>query len=206
MSAGSAASNLGYSNIVPLSNINGSYVNVDNSHSPATFGSNQLSGTPPGPLPGLAGTKNNVDAAASIFPGSSILVGGAKNLKKKINNITKKYKMSVGSRKRKNLKKKIRSKYASKSRASAGKRKTRRTRRQRGGYTPPGPPGIPYPPGYSQFQNNLPLTHTYSVGGVLPASQLGLATPPPIQVLPNCTNCTDNYNHYTGTGFPSRGH
>lgn len=83
MSAGSAASNFGYSNIVPLSNINGRYVNVDNSHSPATFGSNQLSGTPPGPLPGLAGTKNNVDAAASIYPGSSILVGGMKNFKKK---------------------------------------------------------------------------------------------------------------------------
>jgi hypothetical protein len=210
MSAGSAASNLGYGNIAPLSNINGRYVNVDNSHSPATFGSNQISGTPPGPLPGLAGTKNNVDAAASIYPGSSILVGGAKNIKKKINNITKKYKMSVGSRKRKNLKKRIRSKYASKSITRSSKRKTRRTRkhsrRQRGGYTPPGPPGIPYPPGYSQYQNNLPLTPTYSVGSVLPASQLGLANPPPIQVLPNCTNCTDNYNHYTGTGFPSRGH
>lgn len=118
--------------------------------------------------------------------------------------------MSVGSRKRKNLKKRIRSKYSSKSRAQSGKRKTRRTRkhsrRQRGGYTPPGPPGIPYPPGYSQYQNNLPLTPTYSLGGVLPASQLGLATPPPIHVLSNCTNCTDNYNHYTGTGFPSRGH
>ena len=210
MSAGSAASNLGYGNIAPLSNINGRYVNVDNSHSPATFGSNQISGTPPGPLPGLAGTKNNVDAAASIFPGSSILVGGMKNFKKKINNITKKYKMSVGSRKRKNLKKRIRSKYASKSRARSSKRNTRHTRknsrRYRGGYTPPGQPGIPYPPGYSQYQNNLPLTPTYSVGGVLPASQLGLANPPPLQVLPNCTNCTDNYNHYTGTGFPSRGH
>jgi len=210
MSAGSAASNLGYGNIAPLSNINGRYVNVDNSHSPATFGSNQISGTPPGPLPGLAGTKNNVDAAASIYPGSSILVGGMKNLKKKINNITKKYKMSVGSRKRKNLKKRIRSKYASKSRARASKRNTRRTRkhirRYQGGYTPPGQPGIPYPPGYSQYQNNLPLTPTYSVGGVLPASQLGLANPPPLHVLPNCTNCTDNYNHYTGTGFPSRGH
>ena len=207
MSAGSAASNLGYGNIAPLSNINGRYVNVDNSHSPATFGSNQISGTPPGPLPGLAGTKNNVDAAASIFPGSSILVGGMKNFKKKINNITKKYKMSVGSRKRKNLKKRIRSKYASKSRARSSKRNTRKnSRRYRGGYTPPGQPGIPYPPGYSQYQNNLPLTPTYSVGGVLPASQLGLANPPPLQVLPNCTNCTDNYNHYTGTGFPSRGH
>jgi hypothetical protein len=210
MSAGSAASNLGYGNIAPLSDINGRYVNVDNSHSPATFGNIQISGTPPGPLPGLGGTKDNVDAAASIFPGSSILIGGAKKLKKKINNITKKYKMSVGSRKRKNLKKKIRSKYTSKSRAFVGKRKTRnsrkKSRKQKGGYTPPGLPGIPYPPGYTQYQNNLPLTPTYSVGGLLLAKELGLANPPPIEVLPNCTNCTDNYNHYTGTGFPSRGH
>jgi hypothetical protein len=61
--------------------------------------------------------------------------------------------------------------------------------------------------GYSQYQNNLPMTPTYQVAGVnLPASELGLANPPPIKVLPNCTNCVDNYNHYTGQGFPSRGH
>lgn len=216
MSAGTGASNLGYGNIAPLSNINGRYVNVDNSNYSGSFGNNQLSGTPPGPLPGLAGTKSNIDAAASIFPGRSILVGGSKNIKKKINNITKKYRMKMGTRKRKHLKNKIRSRYTSNSRgiarAISGGRKSRHSRRyrrsksQRGGYTPPGLPGIPYPPGYSQYQNNLPLTPTYAVGGVLTPKEVGLASPPPIQVLPNCTNCTDNYNHYRGVGFPSRGH
>jgi hypothetical protein len=57
--------------------------------------------------------------------------------------------------------------------------------------------------GYSQYQNNLPMTPSYSVGGPLSASDLGLANPPPIQVL---SNCVDNYNHYTNKGFPSRGH
>jgi hypothetical protein len=60
--------------------------------------------------------------------------------------------------------------------------------------------------GYSQYQNNLPMTPTYSVGGILPASQLGLANPPPIQVLSNCVNCLDNANHFTGQGFASKGH
>ena len=60
--------------------------------------------------------------------------------------------------------------------------------------------------GYSQYQNNLPMTPTYSVGGVLPASQLGLANPPPIQVLSNCAECRDNYNHFNNRSFPSKGH
>jgi hypothetical protein len=61
--------------------------------------------------------------------------------------------------------------------------------------------------GYSQYQNNLPMTPTYQVAGInLPASELGLANPPPIRVLPNCINCVDNYNHFTGKGFPSPGH
>jgi len=58
MSAGSGASNFGYGKIAPLSNISGGYVNVDNSNSPATFGSNQISG-----LPGLAGAKINRETA-----------------------------------------------------------------------------------------------------------------------------------------------
>ena len=76
MSAGSGASNLGYSNIVPLSNINGAYVNVDSSQSPTIFGSNEIPG-----LPGLAGTKSNIDAAAGRVPGICLFKGGAKKLK-----------------------------------------------------------------------------------------------------------------------------
>jgi hypothetical protein len=51
------------------------------------------------------------------------------------------------------------------------------------------------------------MTPTYQVAGVtLPASQLALANPAPYKVLPNSTNCVDNYNHYTNMGFPSKGH
>ena len=79
--------------------------------------------------------------------------------------------------------------------AVAGGKKSRRykrSRRQRGGY--------------SQYQNNLPMTNTYSTGGVLSAANLGLANPVPYQALSNCTNCVDNYNHVSNSGFPSRGH
>lgn len=195
MSAGSGASNLGYANIVPLSNINGRYVNVDSSNSPANFGSNQIPG-----LPGLAGAKNNVDAAAGVVPGICLFKGGAKKLKRKIKNITKKYKMKGGSRKRNSMRNRIKSKYASKSASKSASRSggKKSSRRRRGGRTLRG--------GYSQYQNNLPMTPSYSVGGILSASQLGLANPPPIQVLCNNGNCTDNYNHFTGKGFPSRGH
>ena len=195
MSAGSAASNLGYSTITPNSNINSNFVNKDNSHYPGGFGSNQIPG-----LPGLAGAKYNVDAAAARVPGIC-MSGGGKKLKRKIKNITKRYKMTKKSMKRKasGIKRRIKSALSralgrSRGRGLAGgkKRKTRKTRRQRGGY--------------SQYQNNLPMTPTYSTGGVLSANNLGLANPVPYQVLPNDTNNIDNYNHFLGKGFPSRGH
>jgi hypothetical protein len=192
--SGSGASNLGYSNVAPLSNINGNYVNVDNSNSPATFGSNQIPG-----LPGLAGAKSNIDAAAGNVPGICLFKGGAKKLKRKIKNITKKYKkMKAGSKKLKSLKYRLRSRMASRSmaRRMAGGKKTKNRRNKRGGQRG----------GYAQYQNNLPMTPTYQVAGVnVPASQLALANPPPVTVLPNCVNCVDNYNHFTGKGFPSRG-
>jgi hypothetical protein len=59
--------------------------------------------------------------------------------------------------------------------------------------------------GYSQFQNNLPFTPSYSVAGTtLNAGNLALANPPPIS--PNKGGCVDNYNHFMKSGFPSRGH
>jgi len=203
MSAGSAASNLGYANITPNSNVNGNFINKDNSHYPGGFGSNQISG-----LPGLAGAKYNVDAAAARVPGIC-MSGGGKKLKRKIKNITKRYKMPKKSMKRRvsGMKRRIKSSLAravgrarsvglARTRSLAGGRKSRRSRslrrRQRGGY--------------SQFQNNMPMTPTYSTGGVLSAGNLGLANPVPYKVLDNCTNCVDNYNHFTNSGFPSRGH
>ena len=107
--------------------------------------------------------------------------------------------MKAGSKKMRGPQHRLRSRMASRSRAGGkksrrgSKRGSRRSKKQRGGY--------------GQYQNNLPMTQTYQVAGItLPASQLGLANPPPVTVLPNCTNCVDNYNHYTNMGFPSKGH
>jgi len=84
-------------------------------------------------------------------------------------------------------------------RRSRNMKSKRRFSRMRGG-------SAPYPGGYGQYQNNLPMTNTYKVAGIdLPANQSALANPPPATALSNCTNCVDNYNHYTNSGFPSRG-
>lgn len=196
MSAGSGASNLGYGNINPYNT--SPYVNGTSSNYSGSFSSNEIPGTPPGPLPGLAGAKYNVDAAAGKVPGIC-MNGGAKKLKRKIKNITKHYKrMKAGSKKIRSLKHRLRSRAVSRnlSRQIAGRRRTRRHRRyrkQRGGY--------------AQYMNNMPNTPTYQVAGInLPSSQLALANPPPITALSNCVNCVDNYNHYTNMGFPSKGH
>jgi len=202
MSAGSGASNLGYSNVSPYNN--SSFVNGMSSNNPANFGSNEVSGTPPGIFgTGLAGAKSNIDAAAGKVPGICLFKGGAKKLKRKIKNITKKYKkMKAGSRKMKSLKSRLRHKMSSRrmAMAMAGGRRSRsmalaggkrsRSHRQRGGY--------------SQYQNNQPFSLSYSLGGNLPASQLALANPPPIDKVTN--NAVDNLNAYTMKGFPSRGH
>ena len=174
----SGASNLGYSNITPLSN--GNYINGTNSHNPAFFTSTQIPG-----LPGLAGSKNNIDAAAGKVPGICTFSGGAKR-----KNISKIYKMKrKTSRKIKSIKRK-----------SAKKRghSSRTRRRLRGGY--------------GQYQNNAPISATYSIGGILSSDELGLANPPPYNILGGKkkqkggvnANCVDNYNHFTNKGFPSK--
>lgn len=184
MSAGSGASNLGYGNITPLSNVNGRYANVDSSNWSGSFSSNEISG-----LPGLAGAKSNIDAAAGNVPGICLFKGGAKKLKRKIKNITKHYKrMKAGSRRVKRFKKSVKSRFTSK-KISGGRRKTMHRRRQRGG---------------NQYQNNQPFSSSYSIGGVLSPSSSMLANPPPISSVTN--NAIDNYNRYTNMGFPSRGH
>ena len=189
MSAGSGASNLGYGNINPYNS--SPYVNGTSSNYSGSFSSNEIPG-----LPGLAGSKSNIDAAAGVVPGICNFKGGAKKLKKKIKNITKHYKkMKAGSRKMKSLRKKLRSRMASRSlaRSLAGGRRSRRmrrSRRQRGGY--------------SQYQNNQPFDLTYSTGGQLSPSMSALANPVPIDSVTN--NAIDNYSRYTNMGFPSKGH
>lgn len=191
MSAGSGASNLGYGNINPYNT--SPFVNGTSSNYAGNFSSNEIPG-----LPGLAGAKSNIDAAAGIVPGICLFKGGAKKLRRKIKNITKHYKrMKAGSRKMKSFKRKLRSRMASRrlarGMAFAGGKRTRhrrRSSRQRGGY--------------SQYQNNQPFDLNYSTGGVLSPSMSALANPVPIASVTN--NAIDNYNNYTNTGFPSRGH
>lgn len=194
MSAGTDASNLGYGNQNPFVG-NPNLVNPDNSHYSGGFGSNE---SPAFGKFGLPGAVWNVNAAKGFIPGVS--KGGARKMKNKIKNITKVYKRMKGGRKTfkrrvSSMKKRIMSRYRKKGSKS---RRYGKTRRIRGGM-------INYPPGYSQYQNNMPMTNTYSLGGVLSAKDLGLANPPPYKALSNCTNCVDNYNHNTNTGFPSRG-
>jgi len=111
-----------------------------------------------------------------------------KQLRRKIKNIVLQYKMKSNTRTR------TQTRFKRSRHNKTGRRTRRRTRhRMRGGY--------------SQYQNNLPMTPTYGVAGVpLSSSDLALANPPPITTLSNCVNCVDNYNHYTNQGFPSRGH
>lgn len=201
--SGSGASNLGYGNVAPFSNVNGNYVNVTSTNNPANFSSNEVPG-----LPGLAGAKSNIDAANSVVPGICLFKGGAKRLRRKIKNITRQYKrMKAGSKKMRSFKNKLRARMASRrlalARAFAGGSHTRKHRRSRHRHHH----RRMMKGGYSQYQNNLPMTPTYQTAGVnLPANQSMLANPVPYKVLPNTGSCTDNYNHYTNSGFPSRGH
>jgi len=55
--------------------------------------------------------------------------------------------------------------------------------------------------GYHQFQSGIPITNSYSTGGILSAKDSMMAMPVPVKVLPNCTNCVDNYNYNTNRGF-----
>jgi hypothetical protein len=204
--SGSGASNLGYSKFTPFSNVNGDFVNKLNQNYSGSFSSNEI---PTGGANGLSGIKNNVLALSGKVSNMSFFKGGRRksrntNIKRKIKNITKIYKMR-SKKKAKTMKRKLLKKYKNKDDqdvaalglSNSGGRK-RRTKRNR--YTQKG--------GYSQYQNNLPMTPGYSVGGHLSASSSALANPPTYTRYANAGsgNCTDNYNHFTGKGFASRGH
>ena len=149
-----------------LVNIDGSTYSGDlftSTVDPRTVNPNAL------PLP----VANNVEAAnASKFA----MNGGKKIYRKKINKISRMYKMK-GSRKNvsrrvRKMKSRVRAKFVSKS-----KRQHRhKTRRQRGG-------------------NNMLLSNSYSTGGVLSANLSALANPVPYMRLDN-TNCPSSYNHF----------
>ena len=164
--------------------LNGTLVNSDGSHysgdkfssiiDPRTVNVNAL----PQPL-------SNVQGAASYIPCQA---GGRKINRRKINKISRKYKMKGSrkyvSRRVRRMKSRVRSRYNSKSRR-AGRT---RSRGQKGGY--------------SQYQNNMPISNSYSTGGPLAPALSALASPPPYQKL---GTDPDNYNHFTNSGTQSKG-
>lgn len=129
--SGSEASNLGYGEYPPNSNINGTFINVNNTNNPANFGSNEI------PPRGLFGASCNMDAAAGIVPGICMSGGGKRRgkrvksfklLKQKIKNISNIYKMRYTKKQRKQIKRKISKKYIKKSRKNVSSRRSRRSR------------------------------------------------------------------------------
>jgi len=62
-----------------------------------------------------------------------------------------------------------------------------------------------YPNGYNQYQNNMPNTPSYSLGGKLDSNLSALANPPLMNKDTTCSSCVDNYNRNTNVGFASRG-
>jgi hypothetical protein len=203
---------IGNLNNPPLNNINGGLVNVDGSSvGGIPFASNTV---PSGPHT-LSPTGSNVQGAAGVYPCAQ---KGGKINRRKINKISRKYKMK-GSRKTikrhvRKMKSRVRSKYARRASRRSSRRASRRSsRRYMMGGAYQSPQTTPnYPAGYTQFNNNNgSLSNTYSLGGQLSASSSALASPPPYAKV---TGDPDNLNHNTlnsygnigaGSGFPSRG-
>ena len=106
----------------------------------------------------------------------------------------------VGGRKNKKI-----SRYNKMSRTRRHKKyrrtRNRRARRSRRYHMKGGMPN--YTAGHSQYlNNNGGMSNTYSLGGQLSAGNSYMATPP---IFNRLAGQPDNYNHYTNTGFPSRG-
>jgi len=173
-----SSSNMEYGSSYPNSDVNQQFVNIGSSdYSAGLLGSAQI----PSSAYSMRGASSNINAAAGILKG-----GGTTNkyklIKRKIKNITRRYKMPRKSKRRRitRLKRKIRSKTISR----------KKKHFMRGGY--------------SQYGSNMPHSDSYSVGGLLTAGTSMMATPPPIQS--NGGSCVDNLNHFTNKGFSSPGH
>jgi len=218
---------IGNLNNPPLNNINGSLVNIDSSSvGGIPFASNEI----PKGLHTLPPAGSNVQGAAGIYPASS--QKGGKINRKKINKISRKYKMKGSKRTvrrhARRMKSRVRSRYAGRSTSRTRRNRTNK-RQMRGGTSSRSMPEFTrpqmmggasqqpmvapnYPNGHTQYQNNNgSLSNTYSIGGPLPANLSALANPIPYQ---NVAGDVDNLNHNTlnsygnigaGSGFASRG-
>lgn len=174
-----------------LTYVNPNLVNYNNSHWSGDFTSKTI---PSCGLPVPVG-KVEASSASKIFGGNNAKINNNKSriyskmLKKN------RIKMAVDSNilTRKRLTGKRKNKKNKKSKKQSKRIKKSRKRKL-------------YKGGWSQYQNNVPLTPTYSVAGLQNNNFINsLANPPPHNILSNCTNCVDNYNHYTNEGFPSKG-
>ena len=207
------AFSIGNLNNPPLNNINGSLVNVDGSSvgnipfSSSTIPNGPHTLSPPG---------SNIQGAAGIYPLKGGNITGGKINRKKINKISRHYKMKGSKRTIKRRVRRIKSRVRSLRRSSrrSSRRASRRYRGMRGGafQSPMTTPN--YTAGHSQYMNNNgSQSNTYSLGGQLAANSSALANPPIFNKLDNAS-VPDNLNHSTlnaynnigaGSGFPSRG-
>jgi hypothetical protein len=196
----------------PLNNVDGNLVNKYGT----TLGGIPFSNTSiPNGSHTLPPAGSNVQGASSIYP-----KGGGKNNRVnrgKINKISRKYKMRRSKRYIRKIKSRLLRKHSRSQRHYRTRRhsRSRRSRRHymRGGT--PGPMTTPnYPAGHVQASNNVgSISNVYSTGGLLSPKDVGMANPPPHQLVANA-NMPDNLNHNTlnsfgnsgaGSGFLSRG-
>lgn len=198
----------------PFKGIDGSLVNMDNSHvGGIPFANTKI---PYGPHT-LSPAGSNIQGAAGIYPCFNGQCGGKIN-RKKINKISRKYKMKGSKRTIKRRIRRIKNRVRrSVRRSHRGRSRSRgrgrgRSRSMNGGAFQPALTAPNYPAGYSQYQNNNgSISNTYSTGGVLGAGSSALANPVPYQKV---AGDVDNLNHNTlnaygnigaGSGFASRG-
>jgi hypothetical protein len=170
-----------------LIKVNPSLANYDNSH----YSGNFTNKTVPDSVYALSEPLNKTQALNSYIPG--VTKGGSKK------NVHKIYK-GMGKHR---IKSSINSLFLTKKRFRKTK-KMKKTKKNKG--KGKGRKQNMFWGGHAQFENNMPLTPTYSTGASSGINYpLSLANPVPIQTLSNCVNCVDNYNHYTNSGFQSKG-
>lgn len=197
---------IGNQNNPPFNKVAGNLVNTDGSNvGGIPFSSSTI---PNGPHT-LPPAGSNIQGAASIYP----LKGGKIN-RKKINKISRHYKMKGSKRTIKRRVRRIKSRVRSKYAKRHSRRSSKRLRHMRGGgfQHPMTTPN--YSAGHSQYMNNNgSQSNTYALGGQLSASSSALANPPIFSKVANAS-VPDNLNHNTlnaygnigaGSGFASRG-
>lgn len=213
----SPLSPFGFQNVTtPLSNINPSLVNVDSSSYSGGFGSTETSrefSLNPTPM-------TSVEAA-----NASVMQSGGRRRKKhhktiklRIKKIASKYKKMKGGKRLtlKSAKKQllsvinlIKTDNGTKTRKGRKVRKSKKPSRKhkKGGFSLGRAGGSRrrrhHQKGgtYHQYMGGVPNTPSYETGSInLSPSESALANPVPFSVLPNCTNCVDNYNHFTNSG------